>query len=106
MLRYSHVAQAHSPLSLSRFITTVEKLSTEHVNETTQHQRVTSISNMTAVDADSNDIVFQDYVDESQLVHVTRLVERDLSEPYSSRLPPTFGLQQLYSNTISQFRWL
>jgi hypothetical protein len=35
---------------------------------------------------ESEDVVFQDYVDESQLEHVTRLVERDLSEPYSSRL--------------------
>jgi len=33
---------------------------------------------------ESSDVVFQDYVDESQLDYVTKLVERDLSEPYSS----------------------
>jgi hypothetical protein len=42
---------------------------------------------MTGVESD--DIVFQDYLDESQLEYVTRLVENDLSEPYSSTLHPT-----------------
>jgi peptide alpha-N-acetyltransferase len=42
---------------------------------------------------DSNQIEFQDYMDESQLDHVMQLVTKDLSEPYSSTFHPFHHIQ-------------
>ena len=43
-----------------------------------------------AKDYSLDDIEFVDYVDESQLEHVMKLVLQDLSEPYSSKSVSSF----------------
>jgi len=84
-MRYEYdICMCHSQEIIERHTTKHSQVCTNNVFVAIHLTTTCNKLNMTV--EESEDVVFQDYVDESQLEHVTRLVERDLSEPYSSRL--------------------